>query len=48
MAEMPDVFNESSVHLVEAGDATGNLTPILERIVTQMEESAELRRRILK
>jgi len=47
MAEMPDVFNESSVHLVEAGEATGNLTPILEKIVTHMEETTELRNRIL-
>ncbi len=47
MAEMPEVFNDSSVHLVEAGEATGNLTPILEKIVTHMEETAELRNRIL-
>ncbi len=47
MAEMPDIFSESSIHLVEAGEATGNLTPILKKIVEQMEEIAELRRRIL-
>lgn len=47
MAGMPEIFNESNVHLVEAGEATGNLTPILEKIVTQMEETAELRSRIL-
>ena len=47
MAEMPEVFNESSIHLVEAGEATGNLTPILDKIVTHMEETTELRNRIL-
>jgi len=47
MAGMPEVFNESTAFLVEAGEATGNLVPILERIVGYMEEAAELRTRIL-
>lgn len=47
MASHKDIFDDSSVHLVEAGEATGNLVPILERIVSYKEESAELRSKIL-
>jgi len=47
MAGMPEVFNESTAFLVEAGEATGNLVPILERIVEYMEEAADLRSRVL-
>ncbi len=47
MARHKTIFDESSVHLVEAGEATGNLVPILERIVSYKEEAAELRSRIL-
>ena len=47
MAVHKDIFDSSSIHLVEAGEATGNLVPILERIVAYKEEAAELRARIL-
>ncbi len=43
MREMPSVFHESTVHLVAAGEASGNLVPILERVVAHMEEMSELR-----
>lgn len=47
MADMPELFNESVIHLVEAGEASGNLVPILERIVAYMEEAAEMRRKVI-
>lgn len=47
MADMPELFNESIVHLVEAGEASGNLVPIMERIVAYMEEAAEMRRKVI-
>lgn len=46
MGDMPDLFNDSSRYLVEAGEASGNLVPVLDRIVTQMEETAALRKEI--
>ena len=47
MAQVPEVFSESTGHLIEAGEASGNLIPVLERVVAHLEESAELRSRIL-
>ncbi len=47
MADFPDLFNDSSVHLIEAGEASGNLAPILDRIVAYMEEISELRTKII-
>ncbi len=47
MRDIPGQFNESTIHLVEAGEASGNLVPILERVVAYMEESAELKKKIL-
>ena len=47
MASTHGAFSESAIHLVEAGEASGNLTPILEKIIDQMEETNELRSRIL-
>lgn len=47
MGDMPELFNESTVHLVEAGEASGNLVPILERIVAYMEEAAEMKRKVI-
>ena len=46
MKEMPDHFADSTIHLVEAGEASGNLPQVLERIVSYMEDSAELKRKI--
>lgn len=47
MRELPEAFSEGTVHLVEAGEASGNLVPVLERIVAYLEESAELRKKLL-
>ncbi len=41
--KQPKVFHESVVSLVEAGEATGNLSNVLTRIVQSMEESKAIR-----
>ena len=46
MANLPEYFGESVIHLIEAGEATGNLIPILKEIVAFMEESAQMRSKI--
>ncbi len=47
MAQVPEIFGESTGHLIDAGEASGNLIPVLERVVAHLEESADLRGRIL-
>ena len=42
-----DVFDTSTVHLVEAGESSGNLRPVLERVVAYLEESRDIRRRLV-
>jgi type II secretory pathway component PulF len=44
----PRLFNESTVHLVEAGEASGNLAPVLQRIVQYLEESRAVRNRMIQ
>jgi len=46
MGEYPSVFDESSISLVEAGEATGNLDVILKRLVVGLEESAKIRSKV--
>jgi type II secretory pathway component PulF len=41
------VFDESTVNLVQAGEATGRLGGVLERIVADMEERAEIRSKLI-
>lgn len=47
MADLPEIFDPSTSYLVEAGEASGNLVPVLERLVEHMEQAADLRLRIL-
>ncbi len=47
MADIPAVFDRSTVFLVESGEATGNLTEILNRLVTHFEEQKELQSKIV-
>lgn len=47
MRAQTGVFDESSISLVEAGEATGNLSEILARLVVDLEEREEIRTRIL-
>jgi len=46
MQEFPRFFNDSHVQLVAAGEASGKLPAVLERIVSYLEESAEMRRKL--
>ncbi len=41
------IFQPSTVHLVEAGEASGNLKPVLERVVAYMEEVRDVRKRLI-
>ncbi len=43
----PKVFPETLTHVVEAGEATGNLTPVLANIITHLQRSEDLRKRII-
>ncbi len=43
----PEVFDEASVSLVEAGEATGNLADILRRLITDLEEREELKGKLV-
>jgi len=42
-----NIFSASTVHLVEAGESSGNLIPVLERIVAYLEESRDVRKRLV-
>jgi type II secretory pathway component PulF len=46
MRAHPRVFDEASISLVEAGEATGNLAGILRRLVADLEDRAELQRKL--
>lgn len=41
------IFPPSTIHLVEAGEASGNLKPVLERVVAYLEESRDVRKRLV-
>ena len=41
MRLLPQYFSESSTFVIEAGEATGNLSPILAKIITHLEEKRE-------
>jgi type II secretory pathway component PulF len=41
------LFAPSTVHLVEAGEASGNLVPVLERVVAYLEEAREVRKTLI-
>ena len=46
MAKFPGIFNRLYIYLVRAGEASGNLDGILERVATYMEKQAALRGKI--
>jgi len=43
----PKSFDTATVHLVEAGETTGNLIPVLKNVIDNLEEQADLRKKIL-
>jgi type II secretory pathway component PulF len=47
MKNYPKSFDNAMVHLVEAGESTGNLVPVLENLISHLEERAELRKKIM-
>lgn len=47
MRLLPQYFSESSTFVVEAGEATGNLAPILAKIILHLEEKREIRGKVL-
>ena len=42
-----DIFSLSTIHLVEAGESSGNLIAVLERVVAYLEESRDVRKRLI-
>ena len=38
MRNLPQYFSESSSFVIEAGEATGNLSPILKKVISHLEE----------
>ena len=47
MRNLPEYFSESSSFVIEAGEATGNVSPILKKIISILEEKREIRSRVL-
>jgi type II secretory pathway component PulF len=47
MARQPKYFSGSVSYVVEAGEATGNLAPILRKIVEHLEEKQAIRKKML-
>ncbi len=47
MRKMPEYFGESTAYVIEAGEATGNVAPILRRIIAYVEEKREIRAKVL-
>ena len=46
MGDFPTVFDEATINLLQAGEATGNLTDTLARLIDHLTEQRELRRQI--
>ena len=46
MRQRGEVFTPTQSHLIEAGEATGNLQPILENIIENLEATRELQKKI--
>lgn len=47
MRQLPQFFSESSSFVIEAGEATGNVSPILRKIISYLEEKREIRTKVL-
>ena len=46
MRALPQYFSESSTFVIEAGEATGNVGPILKKIILYLEEKREIRSKV--
>jgi type II secretory pathway component PulF len=47
MRLLPGYFGESTTYIIEAGEATGNLSPILKKIISHLEEKREIRNKVI-
>ena len=47
MRQLPQFFSESSSFVIEAGEATGNVSPILRKIISYLEEKREIRSKVI-
>lgn len=47
MQARKQLFNASTLHLIEAGETSGNLIPVLQRIVEYLEEARDVRKNLL-
>ncbi|MDB6126282.1 MAG: type secretion system protein [Verrucomicrobia bacterium] len=47
MADFPDVFDSSTISLIQAGEATGSLTDTLSRLIAHLIEQRDLRAQLL-
>ncbi|WP_404425225.1 type II secretion system F family protein [Nibricoccus sp. IMCC34717] len=47
MGEYPEVFDGSTLNLIQAGEATGSLREVLGRLIAHLTEQQELRRQVL-
>lgn len=46
LKRFPDIFDNSIIYAIEAGEASGNLVPILQNIVEHLRDQAELKKKI--
>ena len=47
MGAYPAVFDGQTINLISAGEATGNIRDVLERLITHFTEQAEFRRKLV-
>jgi type II secretory pathway component PulF len=47
LARQPTYFNTSSIYVIEAGEATGNLVPILTKVIDYLEEKQAIRQKMI-
>lgn len=47
IGQHPALFSTAQIHLLEAGEASGNLVPVLRRIVAHLEETRAVRQRLI-
>jgi type II secretory pathway component PulF len=47
MEEFPQVFDSSTVNLIQAGEATGGLNDVVQRLIQHFTEQRELRQKLL-
>jgi type II secretory pathway component PulF len=47
MGDFPEVFDGSTINLIQAGEATGSLHDVLSRLIKHLSEQQELRRQLV-